>query len=77
MTGDRVFRYESRSFLKLCGWIMAAKLVMMRGGCVISVSMSTLRLGVNGSGRRMLRGNALSIKLRIWMQFGGMTSQNM
>ena len=36
-----------------------------------------MRLGVNGSGRRMLRGKALSTRLRIWMQFGGMTSQRL
>ena len=32
-----------------------------------------MRLGVKGSGRRMLRGKADRIKLRIWMQLGGIT----
>lgn len=36
---------------------------------------STFRLGVNGSGSLMLRGKALRIRLRSWMQLGGMTSQ--
>ena len=36
----------------------------------------TLRLGVNGSGRRMLRGKAERMRLRIWMQLGGTTSQS-
>ena len=39
-------------------------------GCV------TLRFGVKGSGSLMLRGKALRMRFRIWMQFGGMTSQN-
>ena len=55
---------------------MLAKLVMILGGMLISVSMSTFRLGVNGSGSRMFRGNALRIRFRIWIQFGGITSQN-
>ena len=36
----------------------------------------TLRLGVNGSGSLMLRGKALRMRFLIWMQLGGMTSQN-
>mmetsp|Transcript_3883 Transcript_3883/g.9322 ORF Transcript_3883/g.9322 Transcript_3883/m.9322 type:complete len:216 (-) Transcript_3883:27-674(-) len=48
-----------------------------RGDCVISGSRSTLRLGVNGSGSRMLRGNADSTRLRIWMQLGGMMSHRL
>ena len=32
---------------------------------------NTLRLGVKGSGRRMLRGKADRMRLRIWMQEGG------
>ena len=40
---------------------------------LISGSRSTLRLGVKGSGRRMLRGKADRMRLRIWMQLGGMT----
>lgn len=35
----------------------------------------TFRLGVNGSGSLMLRGKALRMRLRSWMQLGGMTSQ--
>lgn len=41
------------------------------GGVPISGSRSTFRLGVKGSGKRMLRGKALSMRLRIWMQLGG------
>ena len=33
----------------------------------------TLRLGVKGSGRRMLRGKADRMRLRIWMHEGGTT----
>ena len=36
----------------------------------------TLRLGVKGSGSLMLRGKALRMRFLIWMQLGGMTSQN-
>ena len=36
-----------------------------------------MRFGVNGSGSRMFRGNALSTRFRIWMQLGGMTSQRL
>ena len=39
-------------------------------------SFRTLRLGVKGSGSLMLRGKALSMRFLIWMQFGGITSQN-
>ena len=39
--------------------------------------MNTFRFGVNGSGKRIFRGNALSIKLRICIQFGGITSQKL
>ena len=39
-------------------------------------AIETLRLGPNGSGNRMFRGNALKIKFFNWMQFGGITSQN-
>lgn len=45
------------------------------GGVLISGSKSTFRLGVKGSGRRMLRGNALRIRFRIWMQLGGTALQ--
>ena len=44
----------------------------MRGG---QAAAATLRFGVKGSGRRMLRGKAERMRLRIWMQLGGMTSQ--
>ena len=45
--------------------------------CMNSViRQPTLRLGVKGSGSLMLRGKALSMRFLIWMQFGGMTSQN-
>lgn len=37
----------------------------------------TLRFGVKGSGSLMFRGKALSIRFRIWMQLGGMTSQKL
>lgn len=121
VTGERVFRYESRSFLNWEG-ITPVKLVRIRGAMLISLSMSTcnqgvnkrqiflgsfvrlrvqtrlkkpsfctlsnqnvkrcvfvcmstLRLGVNGSGSLMLRGKALRMRLRSWMQLGGITSQ--
>jgi len=66
---------EKSTFLNDCGWIKLTKLDMTRGACAISGSISTFRLGVNGSGSLMLRGNALSTRLRTWMQLGGMTSQ--
>lgn len=37
----------------------------------------TLRLGVKGSGSLMLRGKALRMRFRIWMQLVGMTSQKL
>ena len=40
---------------------------------LISGSRSTMRLAVKGSRRRMLRGKADRMRLRIWMQLGGMT----
>ena len=43
----------------------------MRGG---QAAAATLRFGVKGSGRRMLRGKAERTRLRIWMHVGGMTS---
>ena len=43
---------------------------------LILVNCDTLRLGVKGSGSLMLRGNADSMRFLIWIQFGGMTSQN-
>ncbi len=46
----------------------------MRNSVVIR---NTFRFGVKGSGRRMFRGKALRIRLRIWMQEGGMTSQKL
>ena len=45
------------------------------GAVPISGNRSTFRLGVKGSGRRMLRGKALRIRLRIWMQLGGTALQ--
>mmetsp|Transcript_12575 Transcript_12575/g.39010 ORF Transcript_12575/g.39010 Transcript_12575/m.39010 type:complete len:221 (-) Transcript_12575:1064-1726(-) len=47
----------------------------MRGTCAISGSMSTLRLGVKGSGRRMARGKAESTRLRSCTHVSGMASQ--
>eukprot|EP00959_Pyramimonas_sp_CCMP1952_P310886 6505963-Pyramimonas_sp.AAC.2 len=49
----------------------------MRGDCEISGSRSTFRLGVKGSGSRMLRGKADRIRLRIWMHDGGMLSHRL
>ena len=63
------------TFLNDGGWIILAKLDNILGGCCMSDSKSTFRFGVKGSGRRMLRGNALRIRLRICIQFGEMTSQ--
>lgn len=47
VTGERVFRYESRSFLNWDG-MTPVKLVRMRGAMLISLSMSTCSTGVEG-----------------------------
>ena len=46
VTGERVFRYESRSFLNWEG-MTPVKLVRIRGAMLISLSMSTCSRGVN------------------------------
>ncbi len=46
VTGERVFRYESRSFLN-CEGITPVKLVRIRGAMLISLSMSTCSRSVN------------------------------
>ena len=74
VTGTRFLRKLSRSFLKL-GLMRPAKLVTILGAMEISGSMSTFRLGVKGSGSRMLRGKAERMRFLIWMQLGGITSQ--
>uniref|UniRef100_A0A2P2MSF3 CCR4-NOT transcription complex subunit 1 n=1 Tax=Rhizophora mucronata TaxID=61149 RepID=A0A2P2MSF3_RHIMU len=48
----------------------------MCGGSLVSGSKSIFKLGVDGSGSLILRGNALRIMLRICMQLGGIISQN-
>ena len=42
-----------------------------------SMSSQTFKLGVDGSGSLMLRGKALRMTLRIWMQLKGITSQKL
>ena len=42
----------------------------------LGVDALTLRLGVKGSGSLMFLGNALRMRLRIWMQVVGMASQS-
>ena len=74
-TGARFLRKLSRSFLKV-GLIRAAKFVTILGAMEISGNMSTLRLGVKGSGSLMFRGKAERIRFLIWIQLGGITSQN-
>ena len=74
-TGALFFRKLSRSFLKL-GLISAAKLLTILGAMDISGNISTLRLGVKGSGSLMFLGKAERMRFLIWMQLGGMTSQN-
>ena len=73
-TGALFFRKLSRSFLNV-GLMRAAKLVTTLGAMEISGNMSTLRLGVKGSGSLMLRGKADRMRFLIWIQLGGMTSQ--
>lgn len=39
--------------------------------------INTFKLGVEGSGSLILRGNALRMTFRIWMQLEGITSQKL
>ena len=77
-TGERVFRYKSKSRCSSAS-SMFAYVDASTGAMVISGNMSMRRFGVNGSVMRALMSNgyALSTMLRSWMHELGMTSQRL
>mmetsp|Transcript_26609 Transcript_26609/g.81777 ORF Transcript_26609/g.81777 Transcript_26609/m.81777 type:complete len:302 (-) Transcript_26609:107-1012(-) len=75
--GCRVRRYSSSGSRNPKTSKAATQFERTRGGCEISGSKSTLRLGVKGSGSRIDRGNADRKRFLSWMHDVGIRSQKL